>query len=223
MVLQERPHRSLHGRAKILLGVVTAAVITVLAPTSSASASPAVSAETGNLVKGATITRADGVKVVLPKDWAAMSINDLAAIGIRPGQVSADAAKAGLSTTSVQYAGFLAKGNPSPSRASALSPVVPASASGCNGFVCIYVEGSHLRMDAWNTKGVANGGTETYSVWWKGYNTIWLVGNGVYVPSSGVVWSHLVAIAMPHTFPAPVQLCNTWQGISGKPCINIKA
>ncbi len=50
---------------------------------------------------GAVIQTVDGKKVKLPKNWSSLTSNDLDALGVRAGQVSAAAAKMGITEASI--------------------------------------------------------------------------------------------------------------------------
>lgn len=217
------PKTTLLAGLAALVGVVAfsppANAVTQTASTSSITRVAGSSSDTG-LLKGTIITLASGKTARLPKNWSEMTRADLAAIGIAPNQTSAAAKAAGFTSNTGVTAPPSQRSFGGTPKTSGL--IRPNSASGCNSYVCIYVAGSGLRIDSWQTKRVATGGMFTFSVWWDSYTHVFLTGSGTYVPASGTVWSNLLAIAMPHTFPAPTQLCNTWENISGKPCINLK-
>ena len=106
-----------------------------------------------------------------------------------------------------------------PSAASARSlPSVPASSSTCNGSVCEYVQGSGTQVTDWETTAYAGTATCTYANFWVNYvlerqSSRQCVAAGTKLRSD---WTDT-------SFPAGTVLCNTWSGISGEPCVTMKA
>jgi len=88
------------------------------------------------------------------------------------------------------------------------------SANGCSGPVCIYVTGSGLNVSDWATSVyLSRSMCTTASFLVNG--VLWASG-GNQCGSGGVElvsdWSD------PGNFPNGTVLCNTWSGVSGKPC-----
>lgn len=204
------------------LGAVTSNANAVSTPDKSLSGTQSTIRRNGSstdepLVAGAVIQTVDGQKVKLPKNWSSLTSNDLDALGIRPGQVSAAARKLNITEASITGSqtmlGLLtqAKGSSSILR--------PASADGCNAKVCIYVQGSGLKVENWGTRAVAGRGQVIYPIWWTPYNTVFLTGKAVTVPYDAAPES--AGVSLGYNFPNNAQLCNTWSGVSGKPCITV--
>lgn len=78
---------------------------------------------------GDVIKRPDGVAVTLPMDWAKMTVADLAGIGIVPGMGPNKAVSSYQPTSGVR----------------------PASAYGCDGWVCIQLIGNGRLISNWYT------------------------------------------------------------------------
>ena len=92
--------------------------------------------------------------------------------------------------------------------------VMPDSANGCSGPVCIYVTGSGLNVSDWSTSLYL---TKTMC------STSSFLVNGVLWASGGnecgTAGEELVADwSDPGNFANGTVLCNTWSGVSGKPC-----
>jgi hypothetical protein len=94
---------------------------------------------------------------------------------------------------------------------------IPMSASTCSDAICIFVVGSGLNVSNWSTTAYISksmcstakfldDGTEIAS----GVKTCGSAGDEL-----ESIWSD------PGNFPNGTQLCNTWSGISGKPCITV--
>jgi hypothetical protein len=107
------------------------------------------------------------------------------------------------------------------------SPVVPAraaaapsigihpdSANGCSGAICIYITGSCLHVSDWSTSVVLSRTMcSTASYFANGV----LVGLGL--NTCGSSGNQLVSDwSNPGNFANGTVLCNTWSGVSGKPC-----
>jgi hypothetical protein len=94
----------------------------------------------------------------------------------------------------------------------------PMSASGCNSNVCIYVGGTGLIVNSWETTGYY-GGTKnpfcTYAAYWAPTNVLYETSVSV-CAGPGTYYSYLPSA--PVWFPNNTQICNTFVGISGKPC-----
>lgn len=89
-------------------------------------------------------------------------------------------------------------------------------ASGCNVAVCIFLKGSGTTVDSWTTDGYASGYHCNYAHFWRNGS----VTRSVYVCGTG---TNTTTWNSPGTFSDGDELCNTWSGISGKPCKTIQA
>ena len=92
--------------------------------------------------------------------------------------------------------------------------ILPDSANGCSGAVCIFITGSGLHVSDWQTTVALSKSTCS--------SASFLV-NGVLYASGGsecgAAGDELVSDwESPGNFPNGTVLCNTWSGISGKPC-----
>ena len=163
------------------------------------SAGAAISGATSSpsLLAGTNVLRPDGVAVKLPKKWEEMTIDDLYAIGIYPN----------------------IKGSNLKSSYTSSNGIVPASSSGCNGWVCINIIGSGLLINNWSTSGDYSGFSYfcTYSVYWKSQTTILDTGTLV----CGYHGRYFGNLTYPVMYPHFGWACNTWVGIPGKPCEQI--
>jgi hypothetical protein len=92
--------------------------------------------------------------------------------------------------------------------------VIPDSANGCNGPVCIYVTGTGLHVSDWSTSlALSRSMCSTASFLVNG--VLWASG----VNECGSAGDELVSDwSDPGNFPNGTVLCNTWSGVSGKPC-----
>jgi hypothetical protein len=107
--------------------------------------------------------------------------------------------------------------------ASALAPanaaapsigIHPDSANGCSGAICIYVTGSGLHVSDWSTSVVLS---KTMCSTASFYANGVLVGLGL--NTCGSSGNQLVSDwSNPGNFANGTVLCNTWSGVSGKPC-----
>lgn len=127
-------------------------------------------------------------------DWRGLSAAQLAGAGIRPGMAPPDGTK------------ISAKFTPG-------ATVTPNSASGCSGRVCIYVFGSGLHVDDWDTSAT----NSSYLCTYAGY---WVAGvltgtSNVVCGDSGQFWAYWTPARY---YINGTQLCNTWLSLSGKPC-----
>ncbi len=104
------------------------------------------------------------------------------------------------------------------SAASAAPSISPQTASGCNQSVCIYVEGSGTRVTYWSTTAALPTSMCTVAKYWA--NGVLVYEGNTKCGSSGrqvfSYWSD------PGYFAAGTVLCNTWTGISGRPCETIE-
>ncbi len=167
---------------------------------------------------GDSIWLPNGLKRVLPKDWSRMSLSDLAKIGVVPGLSVSPAravalgvqlvnGSAGNSTSS----GFIA------TRLSTRRLVTPMNADRCSTDVCINVGGGNGNVFSWSTRGLwRTGPGDTFSAYWDGPAII-DTGTIVHATGPGLVYGYFTHV--PFHVKSPHQLCNTWVGIAGKPCI----
>jgi hypothetical protein len=92
--------------------------------------------------------------------------------------------------------------------------IMPDSANGCSGAICIFVTGSGLHVSNWETTVVLSKSMcSTASFLVNG--VLWASGVSECGPANAQLasnWSN------PGNFPNGSVLCNTWSGISGKPC-----
>jgi hypothetical protein len=92
--------------------------------------------------------------------------------------------------------------------------IMPDSANGCSGAICIFVTGSGLHVSDWTTTVVLSRSM---------CSTASFLANGVLVASGGsqcgASGDELISDwPSPGNFANGTVLCNTWSGISGKPC-----
>lgn len=106
----------------------------------------------------------------------------------------------------------------SPGASPAPSLISPASASGCNQSVCIYVTGSGTHVTRWSTTAVLPSWMCTFAEYWANGELVY-VGNTKCGSKGDEVMSYW---SNPGDFPVGTQLCNTWIGIAGKPCETIE-
>lgn len=98
-----------------------------------------------------------------------------------------------------------------------LLPAVPLSASGCNDSVCIDLQGSGSEVNDWDTTAWASQAVCTEADYWannvlENQGTTKCVAAGTELVSD---WDNT-------SWPNGTVLCNTWPGISGKPCETIE-
>jgi len=95
--------------------------------------------------------------------------------------------------------------------------VMPDSANGCSGPVCIYVTGSGLHVSDWSTSlALPRNMCSTASFLVNG--VLWASGTN----ECGSTGDELVSDwSSPGNFPNGSVVCNTWTGVSGKPCETI--
>lgn len=128
------------------------------------------------------------------QDWSGLTQLQLASAGIHPGMAAPDG-----SLPSVV----------------ARSGVQPDSAFGCTANVCIYISGSGLLVNEWDTSVSNNVYTCTFAAYWV-RGSIYSTTNSVCGNSD--FWGYWAA---GRTFVDGSQLCNTWAGFAGKPCETI--
>jgi hypothetical protein len=92
--------------------------------------------------------------------------------------------------------------------------IMPDSANGCSGAICIFVTGSGLHVSDWQTSvALSKSMCSTASFLVNG--VLWASG----VNTCGSAGDLLVSDwESPGNFANGTVLCNTWSGISGKPC-----
>lgn len=141
--------------------------------------------------------------MTLPKNWDDMTIADLAAIGLRPNMHSNG--QRGVIDTYI-------KG----------TSVQPNNAYGCDGSVCIQVispSNDGLTVSNWYTSADNPGGYVcTYSAYWDSLTHVFDTGTEVCGNAPGQFRGSL---SYPIRHPYNWTACNTWVGISGKPCESI--
>lgn len=99
------------------------------------------------------------------------------------------------------------------------SPLVsPASASGCNQRVCIYVTGSGTHVTRWSTTAVLPSSMCTFAEYWANGDLAY-VGNTKCGSEGDEVSSYW---PNPGSFSTGTKLCNTWSGIAGRPCETVE-
>jgi hypothetical protein len=99
----------------------------------------------------------------------------------------------------------------------ATTAILPPSADTCSGSVCIYVVGTGLTVSNWTTTAVLS---KTMC------STARYLDDGVVIATSGSTCGtsgeQLASDwPSPGSFPNGTQLCNTWSGVSGEPCITV--
>lgn len=142
---------------------------------------------------GYSVNLPDGTVVELSGPMSTYSLDELAALGIGPGQH-------GVVEATVEAV-------PTPR-------LQPMSASGCNGAVCITLTGTGLSLKSWTTKLTAPAASQTWAEFWK---------NGILVAQSGSVWANAGDIkkstyAGSLLFSDNDTVCNAWGGFNGRPC-----
>jgi hypothetical protein len=113
-------------------------------------------------------------------------------------------------------AATLVVATPATPSTSAVSNVVihPDSANGCNGAICIAISGSGLHVSDWETSVVISK-TMCSSASFTANGVLVAVGSS----TCGTSGDQLVADwSSPGNFANGTVLCNTWSGVSGKPC-----
>lgn len=107
----------------------------------------------------------------------------------------------------------VAMGNPLPK----LSPASPLSASGCNDSVCIDLQGSGSQVTDWHTTAFASACVCTEADYLAN-GVLEHQGSTQCVPAG----TELVSDWDNTSWKNGTVLCNTWPGISGKPCETIE-
>lgn len=174
------------------------------------------SSAVSNLSQGQSIRLPDGSRRVLPKNWSEMTVGDLAGIGLRPGQHRAGTAPAGAAAGQHKTATVPA------TVAAAPEPPIDEtqSARGCNQGICIYLGGSGLQVNSWETTAnTAGRNLCTYAAYFRGYNNIEATSNQICGRYSSV---YAYRYDMPKIYSDRDQLCNTWVNFAGKPCKQIQ-
>lgn len=155
-------------------------------------------AGTSNAATSSPSTAHQGIATKsLPANWESLSVDQLAAYGIKPGEP-------GDRPITVRYASTGLK--------------QPRNHSGCNGNVCIDVLGGGLTTTSWGTHATLASGQHSYAIYIK---------NGSPIYTSSTVWYGPGTTGEdeyptePQTYPNNTNLCNEWPGVSGEPCANI--
>lgn len=89
-------------------------------------------------------------------------------------------------------------------------------ASGCNGDVCIWLTGSGLQIDNWETRGYPDPYRCSYAELWRNGQVI--ATSNTVCGESGVVFYSSYGSSR---FADGTQLCNTWTNLPGRPCKTI--
>jgi hypothetical protein len=92
--------------------------------------------------------------------------------------------------------------------------IIPESANGCSGAICIFVTGSGLQVSDWTTTVVLSRSMCSTASFWA--NGVLVARGGSQCGASGD--ELLSDWPNPGNFANGTVLCNTWSGISGKPC-----
>lgn len=136
----------------------------------------------------------DGTVVSLDRPFDSYSPDELDALGIAPGEHGILEATVGSSTRS--------------------SGMQPASAHGCNGRVCITIDGTGWVVAGWSTSLTPDHNGPTRANFWEG-STLSAQTDTFSVDTSKDYWAKL---NLSMRFSADIQLCNTWDSFSGRPC-----
>jgi hypothetical protein len=117
----------------------------------------------------------------------------------------------GTLTTGVVSASPLA---PATTGAAPSIGIHPDSANGCSGAICIYITGSGLHVSDWATSVELSKSMCTTASFYANGVLIGLGANTCGSSGNQLVsdWSN------PGNFANGTVLCNTWSGVSGKPC-----
>jgi hypothetical protein len=127
------------------------------------------------------------------------------------------AALAGIAALALVAPSLLVAGAPA-SAASAAPSISPQTASGCNQYICIYVEGSGTQVTYWSTTAALPASMCTVAKYWASGVLVY-EGNTKCGSSGAQVSSYWPS---PGHFAAGTQLCTTWTGISGRPCETVE-
>jgi len=143
------------------------------------------------------VVAADLAEKINSGDWRDLSMEQLARAGIYPGMTALDGSGP---IAKVQEHG---------------EGITPQSAFGCNLAVCIYVFGALLHVNDWDTSAANSTYRCSYAAYWAGGSVIATTNS---VCASGDFWAFW---GINRSFSNNTQLCNTWIGISGRPCIRV--
>lgn len=150
---------------------------------------------------------ATGAKLSLPSNWQSLQPAQLAQYGLVP-DMPAPASTEGPVTTTKTEQGGGSKAGPQ---------VHPNSAYVWNGSVYIGVTGAGLWVDEWYTQtAVIVPPICTFGVFWIDFNTIWHT-TPQYCSENAIYWYHYTQLQ----FNRPTDICNTWIGVAGKPCVYV--
>jgi hypothetical protein len=148
------------------------------------------------------------VKASVAAHHGVLTTTEAKRLGIRPNTVYIDTPQNRALQASITAVGT----NAAVKTAATPSALHPQSASGCNDDVCIEVDGSGLYVDDWNTYAYPPESTCSYSGFWED-------GELAFTGEEDVCGTFLATYAdMQTDFDNHTQLCNTWVGISGRPC-----
>lgn len=207
---------SLHTKLRSSAVAVAAVAVLGLFSTNAVASSPtADDLEPGTA--GSTAILPDGTEVVFPKDFADMSVAELAEIGIVPGMGETGEASVGDPSEIPAFGGD--------GVAIALADdggvITPMDASGCTAdFVCQQLQaqgGSGRTIIGWYSWVLRFPTTgTTYAAWWEGQRIVGTT-NSVSV-RAGQDTSLAVKGGLPKTYANNTTLCTTWAGVAGKPC-----
>lgn len=157
-----------------------------------AGAASSTSAATGIVnVQGAKhVVSASLAHKINSGEWRGLRTADLAKAGIHPNMALPNGTKIQASTGGAHT----------------------DSASGCSGRVCIYVFGTGLHVDDWDTSATNSSYLCTYAGYWVAGV---LTGTSNVVCGSGDFWAYWTPARY---YINGTRLCNTWLNLSGKPC-----
>jgi hypothetical protein len=190
------------------IATTAALVVGILAVESPAGAAAAAnrtaqSSTAGATAQGATgtvrvqdrtyVVAADLANKINSGDWLGLSAEQLAGAGIHPDMPLPDGTRITATLNS--------------------QSVVPDSASGCSQRVCIYVFGSGLHVDDWDTSATNASYLCTYSGYWTA--GVLTGTSNVVCGSSGQFWAYWTPLRY---YINGTRLCNTWLHLAGKPC-----
>jgi hypothetical protein len=126
----------------------------------------------------------------------------LAALGVTPGTIYTDTPQARALATGLHE------------KASTGKVARPASGSGCNFDVCIEVTGTGLEVTKWYTAAYAPGTSSICA------SPVFWIDGGIDIVGDEICGTLLEAWDdQTEYFDDQTQLCNTWTGVAGKPCL----
>lgn len=182
--------------ASVSAGFAMCLIALFSAPTAMAQTPPTSATSLVTVVVAGTplkMSPAMAAKVSSPKGFATLSPGELAAVGIGPGMHE--------------------KGVPAATAGG--GGVIPMSSSGCNSLVCIYITGTGLKVTDWDTSAGYYSYLCTYAAFWNGSRILTTSNTVCTTGPFFAVWG------VTRNYVPGTQLCNTWVGISGRPCETI--